>query len=70
MLRDVGVERRPIRGMRAIVDDYVALTKPRIILLLEITALGAMLMAARGWPGTWRGTTGWASNGTWRGWPR
>jgi heme o synthase len=51
---DVRLERRPGRGMRAIVDDYVALTKPRIIMLLEITALGAMLMAARGWPGTWR----------------
>jgi protoheme IX farnesyltransferase len=40
------------RPLRAVVADYVALTKPRIIVLLEITALGAMVMAARGWPGT------------------
>src|SRR5262249_31571333 len=33
--------------------DYVALTKPRIIVLLEVTALTAMVMAAHGWPGTW-----------------
>jgi protoheme IX farnesyltransferase len=43
--------RRP-RATRQIVADYVALTKPRIIVLLEITALFAMVMAAHGWPGT------------------
>jgi protoheme IX farnesyltransferase len=32
--------------------DYVALTKPRIILLLEITALAGMLVARGGWPAT------------------
>jgi heme o synthase len=32
--------------------DYVALLKPRIILLLVVTELGAMIAAARGWPGT------------------
>jgi protoheme IX farnesyltransferase len=48
------LDRRPSRGAREILADYVALTKPRIIVLLEITALAAMLMAARGWPGTWR----------------
>ncbi len=32
--------------------DYVALLKPRIILLLVVTELGAMIVAARGWPGT------------------
>jgi heme o synthase len=31
--------------------DYVALLKPRIILLLLVTELGAMIVAARGWPG-------------------
>jgi len=30
--------------------DYVALLKPRIILLLLVTELGAMIVAARGWP--------------------
>ncbi len=32
---------------------YVALTKPRIIELLLITTVPAMVLAARGWPGTW-----------------
>lgn len=32
---------------------YVALTKPRIIELLLITTIPAMVIAARGWPGTW-----------------
>jgi protoheme IX farnesyltransferase len=32
--------------------DYVSLAKPRIIPLLLITALGAMMMAQRGWPST------------------
>jgi len=34
-----------------LVSDYVALTKPRIVLLLLITALAAMIVAAHGWPG-------------------
>ena len=33
-----------------IVSDYLALTKPPIILLLLITAVGAMFLAAGGWP--------------------
>ncbi|HEY2703082.1 MAG TPA: heme o synthase [Candidatus Dormibacteraeota bacterium] len=41
------------RALRAVARDYVSLTKPRIIVLLEVTALAAMVMAARGWPGTW-----------------
>jgi protoheme IX farnesyltransferase len=32
---------------------YVALTKPRIIELLLVTTVPAMILAARGWPGTW-----------------
>jgi protoheme IX farnesyltransferase len=32
---------------------YIALTKPRIIELLLITTVPAMVLAARGWPGTW-----------------
>ena len=31
--------------------DYIALTKPRVIVLLELTTLASMVMAARGWPG-------------------
>jgi protoheme IX farnesyltransferase len=42
--------RRP-RAIREVVADYVALTKPRIIVLLEVTAFFAMVMAAHGWPG-------------------
>ncbi|HEY9289580.1 MAG TPA: heme o synthase [Candidatus Dormibacteraeota bacterium] len=41
--------RRPARD---VVLDYVSLAKPRVIPLLLITALGAMMMAQRGWPGT------------------
>lgn len=40
------------RSWRTTLSDYVALTKPRIILLLEVTTLAAMVMAARGWPST------------------
>ena len=36
---------------RALVRDYVALTKPRIIVLLLVTALGGMFVAAGGVPG-------------------
>lgn len=32
---------------------YVALTKPRIIVLLLITTVPAMVVAANGWPSTW-----------------
>ena len=35
------------------VRAYVALTKPRIILLLVITTVPTMLLAARGWPSGW-----------------
>jgi protoheme IX farnesyltransferase len=40
------------RPLRARAADYATLTKPRITLLILITALGAMLVAADGWPGT------------------
>ena len=42
---------RPI-GIRQVVRDYVALTKPRVISLLLVTALAGMLVAQRGWPAT------------------
>jgi protoheme IX farnesyltransferase len=38
-------------GIFQVAADYVALLKPRIILLLLVTELGAMIVAARGWPG-------------------
>jgi heme o synthase len=40
------------RAIRALLADYLSLTKPRILLLLLITEFGAMIAAARGWPGT------------------
>src|SRR3984893_10628418 len=45
--------RRAPEGLLRVAADYVALLKPRIILLLVVTELGAMIVAARGWPGTW-----------------
>ncbi|MDE0231025.1 MAG: heme o synthase [bacterium] len=33
-----------------VLRDYVALTKPRIIFLLLITAVGSMFLASEGWP--------------------
>jgi heme o synthase len=38
--------------LRTTLADYLSLTKPRILLLLLITEFGAMIAAARGWPGT------------------
>jgi protoheme IX farnesyltransferase len=40
-------------GFAGTVRAYVALTKPRIILLLVITTVPTMLVAARGWPSVW-----------------
>lgn len=47
------VEQRPGSGdggTRRRVRDYVAITKPRIIELLLVTAIPTMILAARGWP--------------------
>ncbi len=49
----VSLEALPRRRMADVARDYVALTKPRVILLLEVTAVAAMVIADRGWPG-WR----------------
>ena len=35
----------------AVVSDYIALTKPGIIFLLELITFAAMVVAAHGWPG-------------------
>ncbi|HEV2012560.1 MAG TPA: heme o synthase [Candidatus Dormibacteraeota bacterium] len=52
--RDVAVQASLPRwaGARSVLADYLSLTKPRILLLLLITELGAMIAAAHGWPGT------------------
>ncbi|MGI8607956.1 MAG: heme o synthase [Candidatus Dormibacteria bacterium] len=39
-------------GLRQYLRDYIALTKPRVISLLLVTALAAMVVAAHGWPAT------------------
>src|SRR6202035_2875747 len=39
-------------GGLSLLADYLSLTKPRILLLLLVTEFGAMIAAARGWPGT------------------
>ncbi len=52
--QDVAIQVPLARGvaLRSVLADYASLTKPRILLLLLITELGAMIAAARGWPGT------------------
>ena len=40
-------------GWRGRLGALFALTKPRIIELLLVTTVPAMVLAARGWPGTW-----------------
>src|ERR1700688_2317565 len=49
----VSLEALPRRRPADVARDFVALTKPRVILLLEVTAVAAMVIADRGWPG-WR----------------
>src|ERR1039457_4831470 len=49
----VSLDALPRRRMGDVARDYVALTKPRVIVLLEVTAVAAMVIADRGWPG-WR----------------
>ncbi len=39
-----------LASLRQAITDYLALLKPKIILLLVITELSAMIVAARGWP--------------------
>jgi len=41
------------RTPRATWRDYLTLTKPRVISLLLLTTVGAMFIAAEGYPGTW-----------------
>jgi heme o synthase len=44
-------EKRP--GFATTLRAYIALTKPRIIVLLVVTTVPTMLLAARGWPSGW-----------------
>ena len=45
--------RRRGAGLGARFQAYVALTKPRIIILLLITTVPAMVLAQDGWPSAW-----------------
>ena len=45
-----GATRALAAGWRGVLSDYYELTKPRIIVLLLITTLAAMIMAAHGVP--------------------
>ena len=48
---EIVVAPRPLlASWREIASDYIALLKPRILLLLLVTEAGAMIVAARGWP--------------------
>jgi heme o synthase len=49
----LGAQAPVTRRARALVADYVRLTKPRIISLLLVTTVCAMLVAAKGWPDGW-----------------
>ena len=40
----------PVHSIRLIMSDYIALMKPRIIVLLLVTATGGMLLASQGLP--------------------
>jgi len=49
---DVAIAGPASTPILARIGAYIALTKPRIIILLLITTLPAMILAAGGWPGT------------------
>ena len=53
--RDVETASSPREGVRptgtALIKEYVALTKPKVISLLLFTTMTAMFAAAHGWPG-------------------
>jgi protoheme IX farnesyltransferase len=40
------------QAYRQVIRDYIALTKPRVVSLLLVTALAGMLVAQQGWPAT------------------
>lgn len=42
---------KPASTLRTVIGDYVALTKPRVMSLLLVTAFGGMVLAAEGLPG-------------------
>ena len=47
---EVAEPRAALAVLLQVAGDYLALLKPKIILLLVVTELGTMIVAARGWP--------------------
>ena len=47
---EVAEPRTALASLLMVAGDYVSLLKPKIILLLVVTELGAMIVAALGWP--------------------
>jgi heme o synthase len=47
---EVAEPREALASLLQVAGDYLALLKPKIILLLVVTELSAMIVAARGWP--------------------
>ncbi len=45
---------KPNKGFMAVVKDYIALTKPRVISLLLFTTVLAMIIANGSWPPLWQ----------------
>ena len=55
-MKAVGAIARPqrqISDVRAVASSYLRLTKPRIVLLLLVTTVPSMILAARGIPSVW-----------------
>jgi protoheme IX farnesyltransferase len=50
LVTDAAVTEDGVRNLAGVLRDYLSLLKPRVVLLLVLTALGAMLPAARGHP--------------------
>ena len=50
---EVTSEPKPLSPLRVTINDYIALTKPKVMTLLLLTALGGMVLADEGMPGVW-----------------
>ena len=46
-------EPKPLSPMRVMINDYISLTKPKVMTLLLLTAFGGMVLADEGMPGLW-----------------
>ena len=46
-------EPKPLSPLRVTINDYIALTKPKVMTLLLLTAFGGMVLADEGMPSLW-----------------